>query len=99
MRDEVEMTSAEEFLLGEGNGGKNSSFARRTRGRKSGASLFARIKARMVMRIYGVSRAKAIEIIAKHEAGDAVPGNGGAHVNGKNHRDDDTLITAEEFFA
>ena len=99
MRNEVEMMSAEEFLFGDGNEGKNSSSACRRRGKKPEANLFARIKVKMVMRIYGVSRAKAIEIIAKREAGDETAGNGGAHGDGKNRRDDESLMTAEEFFA
>ena len=100
MRNEVEMMSAEEFLFGDGNEGKNSSSACRTRGKKkSEANLFDRIKVKMVMRIYGVSRAKALEIIAKREAGDATSAKGGAHGDGMDRRDDDSLMTPEEFFA
>ena len=98
MRDEVEMISAEEFFGEIGNGEKNPSCACRTREKKTEANLFAGIKVKMVMRIYGVTRAKAMKIIAEREAGDAKPGNEGAHGDGGNRRVDESLMSAEEFF-
>ncbi|MBQ3289101.1 MAG: hypothetical protein IJH50_06790 [Kiritimatiellae bacterium] len=99
MTNEDEMISAEEFFFGDGNGGRNSSCTCRTREKKSEANLFARIKVKMVMRIYGVTRAKAMKIIAEREAGDAAPGKDGAHGDGKNRRAGESFMTAEEFFA
>ena len=59
--------------------GKKVPRKRRSRGKKPEA-LFAAVKVKMVMRIYGVSRAQALEIIAKREseakAADKENGNG-----------------------
>ena len=61
-RRERRMTAAEFF------GGAVEKKVARPRSRKPAADdVFADIKVRMVMRIYGVSRAKALEIIAKRE--------------------------------
>ena len=58
--------SAEEFF-GEIGEPKKAPRKCRSRGKKP-ETLFAAVKVKMVMRIYGVSRAKALEIIAKRES-------------------------------
>ncbi len=100
MNDDDEIMTAEEFFGGiESDRGLGSmSSPRRRRGRTK--KTFADIKARMVMRIYGVTRAKAEKIIseraaAKTEAGAAAKAAGAAEDCGLGDVD---LMSAEEFF-
>ena len=100
MNDDDKIMTAEEFFGGiESDRGLGSmSFPRRRRGRTK--KTFADIKARMVMRIYGVTRAKAERIIsdraaAKTEAGAAAKAAGAAEDCGLGDVD---LMSAEEFF-
>ena len=100
MNDDDEIMTAEEFFGGiESDRGLGSmSFPRRRRGRTK--KTFADIKARMVMRIYGVTRAKAERIIsdraaAKAEAVAAADPDSSVSDCGS---DDDELMSAEEFF-
>ena len=74
----------------------------RARGKKP-KTLFAAVKVKMVMRIYGVSRARALEIIesraaekqrAEHAAEDA-----GARPSRRHRLRDGEMMSAEEFFA
>ena len=94
-----EIMTAEEFFGGVDNGKKNPSRTCRKRGKKSGEKLLADLKAKMVMRVYGVSRADALEIIARREAEENAKMRGEV----KNPRDsrhvDEELMSAEEFFA
>ena len=90
--------SAEEFFGGIDNGEKNSSRTHRLRGKKTAEDLFAKMKVKMIMRIYGVSRAKALAIIAEREAAKTAE-NGKALKDGKTGDTDETLLSAEEFFA
>ena len=66
METDDDIMSAEEFFGGLTDG-KKAPRKCRSRGKKPEA-LFAAVKVKMVMRIYGVSRAKALEIIAKRES-------------------------------
>ena len=66
METDDDIMSAEEFFGGIVDG-KKVPRKRRSRGKKPEA-LFAAVKVKMVMRIYGVSRAQALEIIAKRES-------------------------------
>ena len=66
METDDDIMSAEEFF-GELTGGKKIPRKCRSRGKRPEA-LFAAVKEKMVMRIYGVSRAQALEIIAKRES-------------------------------
>ena len=68
MNDDDKIMTAEEFFGGiESDRGLGSmSFPRRRRGRTK--KTFADIKARMVMRIYGVTREKAEKIISERAA-------------------------------
>jgi len=100
MKNDEEIMTAEEFFGGiESDRGLGSmSSPRRRRGRTK--KTFADIKARMVMRIYGVTRAKAEKIIseraaAKTEAGAAAKAAGAAEDCGLGDVD---LMSAEEFF-
>ena len=93
-----EIMSAEEFFGGIDNGKKNSSRTCRTRGKKAAEDLFTKMKVKMVMRIYGVSRARALEIIAGREAAKSAE-NGKAQEDGKTGGTDEELLSAEDFFA
>lgn len=65
---DIETMTAEEFF-GEVSGGEAT--PRRTRekrGQKMPAAFFTNAKVKMVMRICGVSRARALEIIAERES-------------------------------
>ena len=97
---EERIMTAEEFFGGiESDRGRGSmSSPRRRRGRAK--NTFADIKARMVMRIYGVTRAKAERIIsdraaAKAEAVAAADPDSSVSDCGS---DDVELMSAEEFF-
>ena len=100
MKNDEEIMTAKEFFGGiESDRGLGSmSSPRRRRGRTK--KTFADIKVRMVMRIYGVTRAKAEKIIseraaAKTEAGAAAKAAGAAEDCGLGDVD---LMSAEEFF-
>ena len=93
-----EIMSAEEFFGGIDKGKKNSSRTCRTHGKKTAEDLFAKTKVKMVMRIYGVSRAKALAIIAEREAAKTAE-DGKAQEDGKKGDADEILLSAEDFFA
>ncbi|MBR4615520.1 MAG: hypothetical protein IKO55_07945 [Kiritimatiellae bacterium] len=93
-----EIMSAEEFFGGIDNGKKNSSRTCQTRGKKAAEDLFTKMKVKMVMRIYGVSRAQALEIIAGREAAKSAE-NGKAQEDGQKGGTDEELLSAEDFFA
>ena len=90
--------SAEEFFGEIDNGKKNPSRTHRSRGTKTAEDLFTKMKVKMVMRIYGVSRARALEIIAARDAAKAAV-NGESRSGGKNDDTGETLMSAEDFFA
>ena len=93
-----EIMSAAEFFGGIDNGRKNPSRTCRTRGKKTGVDLFAKMKVKMVMRIYGVSRARALEIIAGREG--AKTAENGKAPDGRSETDTaEELLSAEDFFA
>ena len=93
-----EIMSAEEFFGGIDNGEKHSSRTPRLRGKKTAEDLFAKMKVKMIMRIYGVSRARALEIIAGREAAKSAE-NGKAQEVGQKGDTDEELLSAEDFFA
>ena len=97
MTNDNEIMSAEEFFGEIDNGKKNPSRTHRSRGTKTAADLFTKMKVKMVMRIYGVSRARALEIIAGR--GDANSAENGKAPDGRSETDTDELISAEDFFA
>ena len=95
METDDDIMSAEEFF-GEINGGKKTPRKCRSRGKKPEA-LFAAVKVKMVMRIYGVSRAKALEIIAKRESETSAAEGEGADRSTAEGRDGE-FMSAREFF-
>ena len=68
MGNDDDMMTAEEFFGGIEPKRSNRIGACRTRRKKSAKTIFLEAKAKMIMRIYGVSRAKALEIAASREA-------------------------------
>ena len=97
--DEI-MTAAEFFGETENGmcaGGSSGARSRRKRNAKNG---FADIKAHMVMRIYGVTRAKAEKIIAERDAkvakGESSDNSAGTMKDRPS--DDVEMMSAEEFF-
>jgi len=99
MKDDEIMT-AEEFF-GELEGAKGAGCAGGLQPRKRRAkNTFEDLKARMVMRIYGVTRAKAERIISERAAA-KVAALAAAKAPGAVDdcaSDDDELMSAEEFF-
>ena len=88
----------EEFFEEVALGPKDTRPVARKRSKKAKKDIFAGIKAKMVMRIYGVSRALALEIIAGREAAKSAE-NGKAHEDGQKGDTDEELLSAEDFFA
>lgn len=100
MKNDDEIMTAEEFF-GELESAKGVGCASGSRPRKRRAKkTFEDIKARMVMRIYGVTRAKAEKIISERAA-EKVAVLAAAKAAGAVDdcaSDDDELMSAEEFF-
>ena len=100
MKEDEELMTAEEFFGTEkSEKGANCASGLRQKKRRENKT-FSDIKARMVMRIYRVTRAKAEKIIseraaAKTEAGAAAKAAGAAKDCGLGDVD---LMSAEEFF-
>lgn len=100
MKKDDEIMTAEEFF-GEMENRKSTGGSVGARPKKRCANkTFAAIKARMVMRIYGVTRAKAESIISERgtasaEVDAAVNPNGAEKNRGG---DDVEIMSAEEFF-
>ena len=64
MSNDDEVMSAEEFFGGLENKKKAPARKGRSRAKKSANDLFAEVKVKMVMRVYGVTKARALEILA-----------------------------------
>lgn len=95
------MMSAEEFF-GELEKGKTPVRKGGARGKKTGKDFFAELKVKMVMRIYGATRARAMEIIAgraveKDELERAKERAKRSKISSPEPPDGD-LMSAEEFF-
>lgn len=100
MKNDDEIMTAAEFF-GETENGKRVGGAVGGRPKKRRVNkTFADIKARMVMRIYGVTRAKAEKIISERGTapaeGDALVNPNGAEKNCGG--DDVEMMSAEDFF-
>ena len=91
METDDDIMTAEEFF-GEIGEPKKAPRKCRLRGKKPGA-LFAAVKVKMVMRIYGVSRAKALEIIVQREAEKKA-----SEAEGIDREEPSRLMSAREFF-
>lgn len=99
--DDDNIMTAEEFFGGIEPKKRNRIGACRTRGKKSARSIFLEAKAKMIMRIYGVSRATALEIAASHGEAAKADDNGKSRsgANGRTALRDEDLMSAEEFFS
>lgn len=64
MNNDDDLVDFEDLRFDSKSGECTASHKNRTRGKKSAEELFDKVKVKMVMRIYGVSQAKAREIIA-----------------------------------
>ena len=95
MKDE-EIMSAEEFF-GDLTEDKPPRPACKGRARKAKKDTLAEVKIKMVMRIYGVSRTRAAEIIAGREA-EKVAFEAAKDEARERASSDDHLMSAEEFF-
>ena len=93
------MNGAELFLDTE-SGKKAPARKGRGRGKKSPIDLFDKLKIKMVMRIYGVTSARAMEIIAGRadEAQEAELAKKRGARHGERPSDDEELMSAAEFF-
>ena len=91
MEEDDDIMTAEEFF-GEIGEPKKALRKCRSRGKKPEA-LFAAVKVKMVMRIYGVSRVQALEIIAKRENE-----KNAAAPEGNDREEPGRLMSAQEFF-
>ena len=68
MQKDIDMIGAEDLFDEMEKGGKVPVQKSKDRRKRSEKNRFAEIKVKMVMRIYGVSRVRALEIIAEREA-------------------------------
>lgn len=64
MQNEIEMIDTEDIFDEMARCGKVPVQKSKDRRKRTGKNLFAEIKVKMVMRVYGVSRAQALEVIA-----------------------------------
>ena len=97
MNNETMMT-AEEFF-GEPAKAKTPATKSRARGKKSRDDLFTEAKIKMVMRIYGVPRKRALGIIAGREAErQALERAKERQTKHRESHKEERLMTAEEFF-
>ena len=96
MKMDDDIMSAEEFFGEIDDSKSNLPRRRRQRGKSGVGDLFAKMKVKMVMRIYGVSRAKALAIIADRNGDQKAtePAN-----DSSNTDEDNGFMTAEEFFS
>ena len=101
MGNDDDIMTAEEFFGGMEPKKGNRIGACRTRRKKSARSIFLEAKAKMIMRIYGVSRTKALEIAASRGETANAGGNGKSRsmTKGRAASRDDDLMSAEEFFS
>ena len=96
MNDETTM-SAEDFF-GETEKDKTPVRMVRAHGKRSKKNHFAELKVKMVMRIYGVSKVHALEIIAGRAAEKTALEDAKENKRKKAKTDVDELMSAEEFF-
>ena len=94
------MISDDELFFEEKNGTKVPARKGMGRGKKSSNDLFGKLKIKMVMRIYGVTRARAMEIIAgrAEEAQEMERAKNRDERSEGRPSDDEELMSAAEFF-
>ena len=95
MKDDDELFGAED-LFGEVVKSDRPKYTGRRRAKKAQKDLFAEIKVRMVMRIYNISRARAIKIIAGRAAEKKALEAAGSPEAEKHNGNG--LMSAEDFF-
>ena len=92
MPNNEEIMTAAEFFCGVDKEMNTPSRKTRPRGKRKPYDLFADVKVKMVMRIYGVSRTKALEIISAYAAEKAAGDGEEARPR------DERIMSADEFF-
>ena len=100
MNNETKM-SAEDFFgeLEPDNRDKVPARKGRTRGKKSMKGLFDEVKVKMVMRIYGVTKARALEILADRADEKKPPEASAGNVDEiEEDEEDGPFMSAAEFF-
>ena len=97
MKDD-DVMSAEEFFGEVSLTPKNTRPVARKRLKKATKDIFAGIKVKMVMRIYGVSRARALEIIAGRAAEKKALEDAKEKKGKKGKNEEGGFMSAEEFF-
>ena len=97
MQNEIEMIDTEDIFDEMARCGKVPVQKSKDRRKRSEKNLFAEIKVKMVMRIYGVSRARALEIIAKRANETSAAEGEGADRSTAEGRDGE-FMSAREFF-
>ena len=97
MKTDDDIMTAEEFFGKSEQENAKPSRTRKVRGKNSAKDILSKVKVKMVMRIYGVSRVKALEIIAKREADMDTVENENANREGSGHGGEE-LMSAADFF-
>ena len=92
-----DIMSAEEFF-GEVEKDKAPVRMGKARGKGSKTDLFAELKVKMVMRIYGVSKKRALEIIAGRAAEKRALESGNGNDGRASGKDEGGFMSAKEFF-
>ena len=102
MKKDTELMFDEELFAGLKNKKKVPVRKGRGRRKKSANDLFAEVKVKMVMRIYGVTKARALEILAERaEEKDNPPvpdGNADVVDDGDDDEEDGEFMSASDFF-
>ena len=93
-----DVMSDEEFFDEVALAPKNTRPMARKRSKKAKKDIFAGIKVKMVMRIYGVSRARALEIIAGRAAEKKALEEAKDKIGKRGKNDAGELMSAEDFF-
>ena len=99
MNNDDEVMSAEEFFGGLENEKKAPIRKGRRRAKKSANDLFVEVMVKMVMRVYGVTKARALEILVDR-ADEKKPSEASADNTDEIEDDEEDVpfMSAEEFF-
>ena len=102
MDNDMEMTRAEEFFGEIGEEGRRipNGHARKSKkkAKTSAQNRFAKIKVKMVMRIYGVSKKHALEIIDGRAAEKRALESGNGNDGRASGKDEGGFMSAKDFF-
>ena len=94
MKTDYDIMTAEDFFSEFEDEGKAPPRKCRARGKKKSHDLFAEVKVKMVMRVYGVSRAKALEIISARAEDEKTTDERKEDCQ----QDEEVLMSAADFF-